>query len=50
MTLANKITILRFLLIPVMIIFIYLDLGTINIFNNIALNQFIFALIFVVAA
>lgn len=50
MTLANKITILRFLLIPVMIIFIYLDLGEIMFITSIALNQLIFAIVFVIAA
>ena len=50
MTLANKITISRFLLIPIMIVFIYLDLGTIEFITTMQLNQFIFAILFVVAS
>lgn len=53
MTTANKITILRFIMIPVMVVFIYLnDLGTINLFGitEMALNSFIFAILFIVAS
>lgn len=51
MTLANKLTISRILLIPVMIVFIYLPslqrpIG----FFNLDINQFIFATLFVIAS
>ena len=53
MTTANKITILRVFLIPIMILFIYLNnLGTINMFGLYAMNvnQFIFTILFIVAS
>ncbi len=51
MTTANKITILRVLMIPIMIVFIYLeplkeDIG----FFNLQINQFIFAVLFILAS
>ncbi len=51
MTLANKLTILRVLMIPIMIIFIYVeplkeDIG----FLSLQINQFIFAVLFILAS
>lgn len=51
MTLANKLTILRVLMIPVMIVFIYLkplqnDIG----FLNMQIHQFVFAILFIIAS
>jgi CDP-diacylglycerol---glycerol-3-phosphate 3-phosphatidyltransferase len=51
MTTANKLTILRVLMIPVMVVFIYMKaLESPTDFFNIPLNQLIFALLFIVAS
>ncbi|MBU1141756.1 MAG: CDP-diacylglycerol--glycerol-3-phosphate 3-phosphatidyltransferase [Firmicutes bacterium] len=51
MTTANKITILRVLMIPVMIVFIYIKPLQIPIgFLNLNINQFIFAILFILAS
>ena len=49
MTLANKITITRFLLIPIMVVFMAIRMDKL-VFNLIPLNQFIAAVIFTVAS
>ncbi|TNF09694.1 MAG: CDP-diacylglycerol--glycerol-3-phosphate 3-phosphatidyltransferase [Bacillota bacterium] len=51
MTTANKLTILRVLMIPVMIIFLYIeplkkDIG----FLGLQINQFVFAILFIIAS
>lgn len=51
MTTANKLTILRVLMIPVMVVFIYMrTLESPTNFFNLPLNQLIFALLFIVAS
>ncbi len=51
MTTANKLTILRLLMIPVMIVFIYIKSLQKSIgFLNLDINQFIFAILFVLAS
>jgi CDP-diacylglycerol---glycerol-3-phosphate 3-phosphatidyltransferase len=52
MTTANKLTLLRVLMIPIMILFIYMKSmeSPLGFFNDILLNQLIFAILFVVAS
>ncbi|MBE0701071.1 MAG: CDP-diacylglycerol--glycerol-3-phosphate 3-phosphatidyltransferase [Acholeplasmataceae bacterium] len=51
MTLANKLTILRVLMIPIMIVFIYLKPLYVPIgFLSMNINHFVFAILFVLAA
>jgi len=52
MTLANKLTLSRVVMIPVMIVFIYMKSmeSPLGFFNDIMLNQLIFAILFVVAS
>ena len=52
MTTANKLTLLRVVMIPIMIVFIYMKSmeSPLGFFNDILLNQLIFAILFVVAS
>ena len=51
MTTANKLTILRVLMIPVMIVFIYIEPLKVPIgFLSLNINQFIFAVLFILAS
>src|SRR5690554_1550969 len=51
MTTANKLTILRVLMIPIMIIFLYIKpLDELIGFLGLTINQFVFALLFVLAS
>ena len=52
MTTANKLTLLRVVMIPIMILFIYMKSmeSPLGFFNDILLNQLIFAILFVVAS
>ncbi len=52
MTTANKLTLLRVVMIPIMIIFIYMKSmeSPLGFFNDILLNQLIFAILFVIAS
>jgi len=52
MTLANKLTLSRVVMIPVMIVFIYMKSmeSPLGFFNDILLNQLIFAILFVLAS
>ncbi len=52
MTTANKLTLLRVVMIPIMIVFIYMKSmeSPLGFFNDILLNQLIFAILFVIAS
>jgi CDP-diacylglycerol--glycerol-3-phosphate 3-phosphatidyltransferase len=52
MTTANKLTLLRVVMIPIMIVFIYMKSmeSPLGFFNDILLNQLIFAILFVLAS
>ncbi|MBU1142130.1 MAG: CDP-diacylglycerol--glycerol-3-phosphate 3-phosphatidyltransferase [Firmicutes bacterium] len=52
MTTANKLTLLRVVMIPIMIVFIYMKSmeSPLGFFNDIMLNQLIFAILFIIAS